>query len=135
MPDAPPPLTDADLAAMDARVLLTGAGPWEPRRGNNDGIVRVLGMAGHYQRLADCYGNEALAEFIAHARDDVPRLVAEVRRLRAIVQHAYPPLAPPPFNPVAETEEDYQARTEQFFRDRGYPVDAPDARPRPRRGD
>jgi hypothetical protein len=36
-----------------------------------------------YPRLADGPNEDENTEFIAHAREDVPRLVAEVRRLRA----------------------------------------------------
>lgn len=85
-------LTDADLDAIEQRANAATEGPWES--GDDDwdgGYVRmpadgfgVAYIATHIQQGADegC----ADAEFIAHARGDVPVLLAEVRRLRAMEQ-------------------------------------------------
>jgi hypothetical protein len=93
------PLTPAELTAIEARASAATSGPWsvaenkyrdyavaipEPR------FAAMWIVQGVYEcddPYDDCQGNvlRALrdAEFIAHAREDVPRLVAEVRRLRA----------------------------------------------------
>ena len=89
------PLTDADLDAIEQRANAATEGPWEA--GDDDwdgGYIRmpadgfgVAYIATHIQQGADegC----ADAEFIAHARADVPALLAEVRRLRADAEQAY----------------------------------------------
>lgn len=74
-----------DLDAIEARASAASPGPWQ--RGN-----RIGGPATELDD-AQVYGPEMTiydegghgwedAEFIAHARTDVPALVAEVRRLR-----------------------------------------------------
>ena len=72
------PLTDAYLDAIEQRAHAATEGPWEAsahRTGHYLVICPDCGVRGGYER--------ADAEFIAHARSDVPALVAEVRRLRA----------------------------------------------------
>jgi hypothetical protein len=74
-------MTDLDLDAIEARVNAAADGPWVAERGARptqwpkDYVARPL-------RNRFRVGDEADAEFIAHARTDVPALVAEVRRLR-----------------------------------------------------
>ena len=75
------PLTDAYLDAIEQRAHAATEGPWEAsahRTGHYLVICPDCGVRGGYER--------ADAEFIAHARSDVPALVAEVRRLRAMEQ-------------------------------------------------
>jgi len=84
-------ITDDELAAMKARVEATTPGPWtsyiEGRdHTSGDSFIQTatqdiyisaedyLGGGGH--RRAD-------QDFIAHARQDMPRLIAEVERLRS----------------------------------------------------
>ena len=90
------PLTDAYLDAIEQRANAATDGPWD-----YDGCGEI---SQHFSLpepwatvvstdvacMAYCYGGSAAgaerdedAEFIAHARDDVPRLLAEVRRLQA----------------------------------------------------
>ena len=74
------PLTDAELDAIEQRAHAATEGPWEAsahRTGHYLVICPDCGVRGGYER--------ADAEFIAHARSDVPALLAEVRRLRSIV--------------------------------------------------
>ena len=66
------PLTYLD--EVDARVAAATEGPWVEANGTV--------MHSTFYGLAPVTGN---AEFIAHAREDVPTLLAEVRRLRALV--------------------------------------------------
>ena len=84
-------ISEAELAAMAARIDATTPGPWtsyfEGRdHTSGDSFIRTAtqdiyisaedyaGGGGHF--LAD-------QDFIAHARQDMPKLIAEVQRLRA----------------------------------------------------
>jgi hypothetical protein len=81
-------MTDEELNAIEARANAASPGPW--RRARNVELVEApdaecVSIAGsnncdHIQGSVDM-------DFIAHAREDVPALVAEVRRLReALIQ-------------------------------------------------
>lgn len=93
-------MTDEELDAIAARADAATAGPWFPDYDpRDDGADQVV-----TERLTIAFmatpkvRHERDAEFIAHAREDVPRLVAEVRRLRAEearlrgIEAAYEPL-------------------------------------------
>jgi hypothetical protein len=83
-----PPLTDEELAAIRKRAIGATPGPWTRfgrSSSNPDGDDEFLGheiegpprpSRGQFARVAD-------AEFIAHARTDVPTILAKVDRLRA----------------------------------------------------
>jgi hypothetical protein len=77
------PLSEEELAAIEARALAATDGPWAARfDGERQGIFVahagvVLFDVGHVRPA------EPDAEFIACARTDVPRLLMEVHRLRA----------------------------------------------------
>lgn len=82
-------LTDDSLAAIEARVNATTPAPWThatfPEASISRGYYLIEwrqapGLAPH--TIARAVWPEYNAAFIAHAREDVPRLVAEVRRLR-----------------------------------------------------
>ena len=73
-------MTDAELAAIESRANAATAGPWELAgcciskwTDAGDPEMRIYDEGGHSQ---------ADAAFIAAAREDVPKLLAEVRRLR-----------------------------------------------------
>ncbi len=89
------PLTDEQLAEIDARANAATPGPWShclipdcievevehwdlfsPTHTNSDGTQIGDSVACHTANGED-------AEFIKHSRADVPALLAEVRRLRA----------------------------------------------------
>lgn len=73
------PLTDAYLDAIEQRAHAATEGPWEASAHDHYLVICPdCGVRGGYER--------ADAEFIAHARSDVPALLAEVRRLRAMEQ-------------------------------------------------
>lgn len=79
-------LTDEQLDAMQASADQATPGPWEIIGGYQyvTGVDVVIGAIDEgCIRLRD-------AEFIAHARTDVPALVAEVRRLRRWKAEALP---------------------------------------------
>ncbi|PPG34504.1 hypothetical protein [Rathayibacter sp. AY2B9] len=78
-----------DLDAIESRAGAAEAGPWE--------ITPSLGKAGSIlgrwsvdtawnepdgKNISYEVNDKADAEFIAHAREDIPALIAEVRRLR-----------------------------------------------------
>lgn len=80
-------MTDEELAEIAARADAAAVGPWHSSKHDDFyGIVRD----GQRPRCIAVLSNLATemsqlaldAEFIAHARDDVPKLVAEVQRLR-----------------------------------------------------
>ena len=85
------PMTQEQLDAIQERVDATTEGPWEQCGRGIDGgpssITEVVTL--DVECMGYCYGgtglgvqNEAEAEFIDHARQDVPALLAEVERLR-----------------------------------------------------
>jgi hypothetical protein len=90
-------MTDEELAGVEARANAATTGPWEWKVRDDSGplamhsgdvIVFDDGTAwGEYG--SPMHNAAADATFIAHARTDVPALVAEVRRLRGLVRDAY----------------------------------------------
>jgi hypothetical protein len=93
----PTDLTDAELDAIDARAKAATPGPWtreHPRRfAPSDVVYEVLANREAHGPFAvsgttlasihDTASAAADAAFIAAAREDVPRLVAEARDARA----------------------------------------------------
>lgn len=98
-------LTQAELDAIGKRASMATAGPWEIFDGSSmygDGAILngrgepvFIGVATYDMSDAyiDCYDEDA--EFIAKAREDVPKLVealvqdrAEVERLRTVIEDA-----------------------------------------------
>jgi hypothetical protein len=68
-----------DLAAIKARADAATEGPWAPdRNGVHNQRGECVALTYHANKHAD-------AEFIAHARADVPALFAEVERLREVL--------------------------------------------------
>lgn len=90
-------MTDEELAAIEARANAATPGPWRDEgpderrpRYPHDAIVGPAEDCGIPAMIAKARGfyhsaevETANSQFIAHAREDVPALVAEVRRLRA----------------------------------------------------
>lgn len=91
-------LTEQELAEIEERVNAATPGPWEicanPFDGSDDYNESwcpvelphpyIEAHVTMHDRHLDRYKKEgvAIAQFIAHARTDVPALIAEVRRLR-----------------------------------------------------
>lgn len=88
-------LTDRELADMDARAHAATDGPWHSfvEGRNHDAGDDFIRTGGSDDGSPDMYvtlyynaeptpASAADLDFIASARQDVPRLVAEVRRLR-----------------------------------------------------
>lgn len=77
------------LAEIEARVKAATEGPWEYGKRPDGSVWLSTGnpeRGQHYQ--GDWEGFDADAAFIAHARTDVPYLLAEVKRLREALEDA-----------------------------------------------
>ncbi|WP_327358047.1 hypothetical protein [Streptomyces sp. NBC_01304] len=97
------PLSEADLDAMTERADAASPGPWvpwletrgatggesfiqvDPDLAEQDDEIYVRRIVGARQVLGPDRQLDADLDFIAGARHDVPRLIAEVRRLRALL--------------------------------------------------
>lgn len=75
-------LTNADMAEIKKRAEAATEGPWNKFPiVDNDEFVVIGG-----DMVAETVYEEADATFIAHARQDVPALLAEVERLRKALE-------------------------------------------------
>ncbi|HEX8903682.1 MAG TPA: hypothetical protein VF771_02430 [Longimicrobiaceae bacterium] len=85
-----PELTPDDLGEIEARCQRASPGPW---RSMVEGRDHLSGSSFIMTGPPDRRGvdielsgaTEADQEFIAHARQDIPRLIGEIRRLRALL--------------------------------------------------
>jgi hypothetical protein len=73
------------IEAIDIRVNAATPGPWHSSVEGRDhesgsSFIRTAG-----DDIELCGGTVADQDFIAHARQDVPRLIAEIRRLRTLL--------------------------------------------------
>lgn len=78
-------MTDKELDAVLARAEAATPGPWHATNQVRDDRVWQIEDVKHEDEICDLDNDERAehnARFIAHARTDVPALVAEVRRLR-----------------------------------------------------
>ncbi|MEV6678307.1 hypothetical protein AB0N09_15830 [Streptomyces erythrochromogenes] len=100
-------VSEEELSAIERRVSAATPGPWvgwmETRQGlggssfiqissdaeEDDEIHLTRTHAGHTITGPDAQ-TDADIDFIASARQDVPRLVDEIRRLRAALERAHP---------------------------------------------
>lgn len=80
-------MTEEELGEIEARAAAVPRGPWVVEtspRGYPQRITNAEALL-----LAECYTNPdyppAVARFLAHAREDIPRLLAEVRRLQVLL--------------------------------------------------
>jgi hypothetical protein len=85
------PLSDDDLAAVGARATAASPGPWRSfieGRDHTSGsdFIRTGREASRGNDIELSGATKADQEFIARARQDVPRLLAEVDRLRRLLQ-------------------------------------------------
>ena len=83
--DAGSALTDEELAALDAQAAAATAGPWESfveGRDHTSGSNVIRTNHGEGPDIELSGATTADQDFISSARDAVPRLVAEIRRLR-----------------------------------------------------
>lgn len=107
-------LTDERLAEIEARAQAATDGPWQAAldRPSHPSVGDITAPGNHhvvcFGHDYDEYGsidNVADAAFIAHARDDIPALLAEVRRLREQASCTYysPTIRLRPVAPETET--------------------------------
>ena len=70
---------DERLAEIRARVEKADAGPWTVRRGEMHGVLWIPFVMGPRGTIADCgdESEEDNAQFMAHAREDIPWLLAQ----------------------------------------------------------
>lgn len=79
-------MTDDELQAIEARATAASDAPWDARGDMVRGADgRMLVGPGHPPLAPQMIQD---AEFMAHARTDIPALLAEVRRLRALCGRA-----------------------------------------------
>ena len=93
MTDPANPLTESELRAIEQRCTTATPGPWQAfveGRDHDSGssFVRTAG-----DDLEISGATAADYDFIAHAHQDIPRLLAEVLRLRALVGAGQQPKA------------------------------------------
>ncbi len=87
-------ISTEELAAMKARVEATTPGPWtsffEGRDHWGGASFIQTGTQDIYIHAEDYAGGgghfRADQDFIAHARQDIPRLIAEIERLRELIK-------------------------------------------------
>jgi hypothetical protein len=75
-----------DLDAIKARLEGVTEGPWIEGQDGNARVYGPDGKAEHSGLVAVVYKGRANTRFIAAARSDIPALVAEVERLRAVLE-------------------------------------------------
>ncbi|MYS79133.1 hypothetical protein [Embleya scabrispora] len=110
--DTSEPLTDEDLTEIEELAAATTPGPWHVRQLDDDEAMSFVAVSTvpdtglgerwpdfdheqivaatlvqdpRYVDVADKRWDEN-AQFIANARHDIPRLVAEIRRLRRLLE-------------------------------------------------
>lgn len=123
-------MTEQELAAIEARAAKATNAPWLIEAGVYSGQNWLVGTI--TVNLGESYRDDIVyfvttknvhaselegdaktdAEFIAHARADVPALVAEVRRLQTILDEMTGDLADATGQTRAEVEEAYTAATQ-----------------------
>jgi hypothetical protein len=93
------PIADRELDEIEQRAHAASPAPWEAfiearDHTAGDDFIRIGGFDDaqpdmyiqHYLGASPVRVPDADLDFIAHARQDIPRLVAEIRRLRADAQ-------------------------------------------------
>jgi hypothetical protein len=84
------PISDEQLDAISERATAASPGPWivEDAPDLNRWVTSDHGtLEANFGYIGN--GNRDDAQFVAHAREDIPLLLAEVDRLRAVEKAAY----------------------------------------------
>lgn len=74
-----------DLDPIQERLDRATAGPWRVISDYIPGVIEVEGPTASNDYVAELSADKADLEFITHARTDVPDLIAEIQRLRALL--------------------------------------------------
>lgn len=80
-------MTEQQLAELEALANAATPGPWQPQ--DDIGYGRGIETLAYNEDVGVLFG-EADAAFIASARTAVPKLIAEVRRLRKLLERCRP---------------------------------------------
>ncbi|MCP3399452.1 hypothetical protein [Bradyrhizobium sp. CCGB20] len=80
------PLTNDEIEAIKARCEQATAGPWKSFIERRDKFSGSDFIQTNGEDIYLTGATLADQEFIAHARQDIPRLIAEIERLRAIIR-------------------------------------------------
>lgn len=80
------PMTDQDLRELQARCDAASPGPWKAWVEGRDHTSGSSFVQTGAEDIEMSGATTADFEFIAHARQDVPRLLAEVQRLQAVIK-------------------------------------------------
>ncbi len=88
------PLTDEDIEAIRARCAAATSGPWRSYvegRDHTSGDSFIMTGEGEArgEDIELSGATPADQDFIVHARQDIPRLLAEVQRLRNLDQELF----------------------------------------------
>lgn len=80
-------LTDEELAAIRERVEKVWEGPWAVLPVDEvcdrcENVYEVVSLERFLCPVVSELKDKDIAEFIAHARDDIPKLLAEIDRLK-----------------------------------------------------
>ena len=75
-------LSEKEIEAIRKRAEMATEGPWQ-----KDGAIDIHSPNG--TEVAAAWGGYADQEFIAHARQDIPKLLAEIERSRELLVKAY----------------------------------------------
>jgi hypothetical protein len=99
----PAPIPDGELDEIEQRAAAASPAPWEAfiegrDHTAGDDFIRIGGFDDaqpdmyiqHYLGASSVRVPATDLDFIAHARQDIPRLVAEIRRLRTARKGDYP---------------------------------------------
>ncbi|MCA1372419.1 MULTISPECIES: hypothetical protein [unclassified Bradyrhizobium] len=78
------PLTADEIEAIKARCEQATAGPWKSFIETRENISGSDFIQTEGEDIYLTGATEADQDFIAHARQDIPRLIAEIERLRTI---------------------------------------------------
>jgi hypothetical protein len=86
-------MTDEELTAIRKRCDSATRGPWRSyvegrdHSSGSDFIMTGGDGAARGEDIELSGATKAEQDFIAHAREDIPRLLAEIERLRALLVH------------------------------------------------
>lgn len=85
-------MTDEELNAIGQRCSCARPGPWisfvEGRDHHSGSSFIMVGEGKQRTDDIECVGaTVADQDFIAHAREDIPRLIEEIRKLRASIRY------------------------------------------------
>jgi len=80
------PLTTDEIEAIKARYEQATAGPWKSFIEKRDEFSGSDFIQTEGEDIYLTGATDADHDFIAHARQDIPRLIAEIERLRGIIR-------------------------------------------------